>query len=228
MKVNTLATGLALALFITLPAKASLLIGGTRLVFDGARQAATLSVENKDPVTNLVQSWLSATDSTSPGKDAFIITPPLFRLASGEQAAIRVVRSGKPLPEDRESMLWLNVKGIPASTEGVEKNALQIAINSRIKLIYRPAMLEGMTPARSAEKLEWRVNGTALEVSNTTPHYMNFSSLTVNGEVLSELYFVAPFSKMTIDKRKFPAHGKVTWKILDDYGMSTKAYSQTY
>lgn len=228
MKLHTLAAGLSLACCFILPAQASLLIGGTRLVFDGSRQAATLSVENKDPVTNLVQSWLSATDKASPDKDAFIITPPLFRLESGGQAAIRVVRSGKPLPEDRESMLWLNVKGIPSSGDGPGTNSLQIAINSRIKLIYRPAALKGTTPTRNADKLQWHVSGTALEVNNPTPNYMNFSSLSVNGETLSDLYFVAPYSTMTIADRKFPAHGNVAWKILDDYGMSSKAYSQTY
>jgi len=228
MKLYQLAVSFLLSVFVVLPAQASLLIGSTRLVFDGSRQAATLSIENKDNVTNLVQSWLSPADEHSPEKDAFIITPPLFRLESGGQAAIRVVRSGKPLPDDRESMLWLNVKGIPAATDGPDKNTLQIAINSRIKMIYRPAALKGATPDRVADKLQWNISGTALVAKNATPNYMNFSSLVVNGETLSAPYFVAPYSQLTIADKKFPAHGQVTWKILDDFGMSTKGYSQAY
>ena len=50
------------------------------MLFDGTRQAATISITNKDKVTNLVQSWLSAIDGNSPEKDSFIVTPPLFRL----------------------------------------------------------------------------------------------------------------------------------------------------
>lgn len=46
------------------------------------------------------------------------------------------------MPEDRESMLWLNIKGIPATDDVSDKNIVQFAINSRIKLIYRPAALK--------------------------------------------------------------------------------------
>ncbi|MCL7680091.1 fimbria/pilus periplasmic chaperone, partial [Klebsiella pneumoniae] len=83
-------------------------------VFDGQQKAASLSVQNKDKTADLVQSLISPVDATSGAKDTMIITPPLFRLDAGEKASVRIVRSGKPLPEDRESMFWLNVKGIPA------------------------------------------------------------------------------------------------------------------
>lgn len=71
-----------------------------------------------------------------------LLLPPLFRLKAGEQGFVRILRSGKPLPEDRESMFWLNVKGIPAMDNEPDKNMVQFAINSRIKLIYRPAALK--------------------------------------------------------------------------------------
>jgi P pilus assembly chaperone PapD len=61
--------------------------------------------------------------------------PPLFRLKAGEQGFVRILRSGKPLPEERESMFWLNIKGIPAMDSAPDKNMVQFAINSRIKLI---------------------------------------------------------------------------------------------
>ena len=85
-------------------AQASVVVGGTRLVFDGAKNNAVITVENKDQSSNIVQSWLSVVDAASPAKDAFIITPPLFRLKAGEKGFVRVVRSGKKLPDDRESM----------------------------------------------------------------------------------------------------------------------------
>ena len=88
-----------------------MVVGGTRVIFDGTKKTTTVSVQNKDNVTNIVQSWISIVDDTSPAKDSFITTPPLFRLKAGEQGFVRILRSGKPLPEDRESMFWLNVKG---------------------------------------------------------------------------------------------------------------------
>ena len=90
--------------------QASVVVGGTRVIFDGTKKTTTVSVQNKDNVTNIVQSWLAIVDETSPAKDSFITTPPLFRLKAGEKGFVRILRTGKPMPEDRESMLWLNIK----------------------------------------------------------------------------------------------------------------------
>ncbi len=69
-------------------AQASVVVGGTRLVFDGTKNNAVITVENKDQNSNIVQSWLSVVDAASPAKDAFIITPPLFRLKAGEKGFV--------------------------------------------------------------------------------------------------------------------------------------------
>lgn len=41
---------------------ASIVVGGTRLVFDGNNDESSINVENKDSKANLVQSWLSVAD----------------------------------------------------------------------------------------------------------------------------------------------------------------------
>lgn len=63
-------------------------MGATRVIFDGAKESTVVGVDNKDNTTNIVQSWLSVVDTSSPVKDAFIITPPLFRLNSGEKGFV--------------------------------------------------------------------------------------------------------------------------------------------
>jgi P pilus assembly chaperone PapD len=45
------------------------------------------------------------------------------------------------LPQDKESLFWLNIKAIPSASQ--VDNTLQIAIKTRIKLIYRPATMKG-------------------------------------------------------------------------------------
>lgn len=211
---------LCMASVASLNASASIVTGGTRVIFDGSRQAASLSVENSDKVTNLVQSWISPAEGSALKKESMIITPPLFRLEAGKKASIRIVRSGMPVPEDRESLLWLNVKGIPATDDNAEgKNIMQIAINSKIKLIYRPAALKGQTPENSAQKIRWKSAGNGLQVNNPTPFYMNFSRVEINHHALSGQYFVAPFSTLNIAEGNIPAHGKVTWSLINDYGV---------
>ena len=104
--------------------------------------------------------------------------PPLD---AKEDNVLRVVRTGGNLPEDRESLYWLNIKAIPSSKHVEGVNTLQIAINTRIKLLYRPSAVKGR-PEDVADKLEWHREGNDLVVNNRTPFYMNFQTLTLNGQ----------------------------------------------
>ena len=213
----------------SLNASASIVTGGTRVIFDGSHQAASLSVENSDKVTNLVQSWVSPAEGSALKKETMIITPPLFRLEAGKKASIRIVRSGMPVPEDRESLLWLNVKGIPATDDSsAGKNTMQIAINSKNKLIYRPVALKGQSPESSANKVVWKPVAGGVQVNNPTPFYMNFSRIEINNHALSGQYFVAPFSTLNISEGKIPSHGKVTWSLINDYGVKGQDKVSSY
>lgn len=206
--------------------QASVVVGGTRVIFDGTKKTTTVSVQNKDNVTNIVQSWLAIVDETSPAKDSFITTPPLFRLKAGEKGFVRILHTGKPMPEDRESMLWLNIKGIPATDDVSDKNIVQFAINSRIKLIYRPAVLKNAIPEEFAQKLQWSNDGRAINVKNDSPLYMNFSEIFINGKAVPEAWFVAPYSTIRIPVANASPAGKkeITWSVINDYGMSGPKY----
>ena len=80
-------------------------------------------------------------------KHRFIITPPLFKLDPDKNNVLRIVNIEDTLPKDRESVYWINVKAIPAkSAENENKNVLQIAVRTRLKLFYRPKGLPGKQP----------------------------------------------------------------------------------
>ncbi len=57
----------------------------------------------------------------------FITTPPLFRLDPHSQNSVRVALSQDRLPQDKESVYWLNIKSIPANS-GHATNELLIAV----------------------------------------------------------------------------------------------------
>lgn len=63
-----------------------------------------------------------------------MVTTPLFRLASKSDNVIRIVYLGSGLPADRESLFWLDVKGVPGLNEQKSKveNRMVLAINNRI------------------------------------------------------------------------------------------------
>lgn len=77
-------------------AHASIVVGGTRLVFDGNNDESSINVENKDSKANLVQSWLSVADPRVTNKQAFIITPPLFALMPGKRTVFGLFALAPP------------------------------------------------------------------------------------------------------------------------------------
>lgn len=78
--------GLAMALLpLTLTSvSAGVIIGGTRIIFDGTKKEASIGITNPDNVPYLIQSWIDVQDEQS-GKAPFIITPPLYRLDGGQK-----------------------------------------------------------------------------------------------------------------------------------------------
>ena len=199
---------------------ASVTIGGTRLIFDGSKSETSFSIENKDKVTNLVQSWITPADAVTPRKEAIIITPPLFRLDVGDKNVLRIVRSGLPMPEDHESMYWLNIKGIPATEDEQPGNSVQIAVNSRIKLIYRPKALSGTTPEQFTQNIRWAISGETLTVNNPTTYYMNFASVKINNRAIDTVTWVSPKSTANFKINSNIKSGTISWRLYNDFGMA--------
>ncbi len=67
-------------------------------------------------------------------------------------------------------LFWLNVQEIPPKPKASEGNVLAVAVNTKVKLIYRPkALVEGR---RNAEKnLQIAHRGGEAYLKNPTPYY---------------------------------------------------------
>lgn len=191
-------------------------VGGTRLIYEGSKKEASLNVTNSDSNPYLIQSW-AETQAGGADKAPFIITPPLFRLEGNKQNLLRVIRTGGSLPEDRESLYWLNIKSIPAGMAKEGVNTLQIAVKTRIKLIYRPKALLKKTPEDFTEQLTWSKGSGRLTVQNPTPYVMNFQSITVGGQTVKDATYVLPGSSASFTLPA-GAGGPVSWKLITDYG----------
>ncbi|WP_394521340.1 fimbrial biogenesis chaperone [Pantoea sp. SGAir0184] len=163
-------------------------VGGTRLIYDAAKKESSIQVQNNETSPYLIQSWV---ETTTEQKDkTFVVTPPLFRLDGKQSNTLRVIHNGQALPQDRESLYWLNIKAIPSGTPDKGKNTLQLAVKTRLKLIYRPAPLKESSATQQAGKLTWQRNGNQVRVSNPTPYYMNFYSVSVDGKTVEHPGFV--------------------------------------
>ncbi|CAM3988482.1 fimbrial biogenesis chaperone [Serratia silvae] len=200
--------------------QAGVVIGGTRLIYDGGKKEASLGVNNPDKVPYLVQSWVDSPKGVN-AKAPFIITPPLFRLDGEQNNILRVVRAGGNLPTDRESLYWLHIKAIPSAEKTA--NTLQIAVKTSIKLIYRPSGLPG-SMNEAAQALSWQRSGNALQVSNSSPYYITFFKVKINGSQVKSATMVAPYSSERFALPAGSASGALSWEIINDYGGVSKPF----
>lgn len=201
-------------------ANAGVIIGGTRVIFDDTKKEASITITNADKTPYLIQSWIDMPGNTA-NKAPFIVTPPLYRLDGGQKNIERILMAGT-LPQDRESLFWLNIKAIPAATK--QNNTLQIAVKTRIKLIYRPVSLKKSTPDEQATKLTWRRVGNHLQVTNPTPYVINFNEITVGGKKLAEVSYVLPGATATFELIPGVSGSAITFKVINDFGSPAAAH----
>lgn len=212
-----------LLLCVTFTSQAGIIIGSTRIIYDGNKKETSLSILNPDNAPYLIQSWLEneKTSTLQSSSLPFIITPPLFRLNEDSSSALRIVKTDN-LPDDRESVYWLNIKSIPTSDPNA-KNELHISVNSRIKLFYRPDSLSRQAAAEAYAHLAFYRRGDALYVKNPTPFYISLSELQVNGVALSQPGIVAPLSEQhwALPPQAVSTALTVKWTAINDYGGKT-------
>ena len=107
-----------------------------------------------------------------------IVTPPLYLSEPNSENALRVIKVLDNFHNDREKLYYLNVKSIPSSKGEIEadKNTLQFAILSRIKIFVRPPGLERIDELEN--KLAFKIINNDAIISNPTPYYMIYAELS--------------------------------------------------
>lgn len=210
-------------LLITSAAHAGITIGGTRVVYPENKKESSIGIANPDNLDYLVQSWVETEDNARE-KAPFLITPPLFRLDAKQDNVLRIIRTGGNLPADRESLFWLNIKSIPSSARNENTNTLQIAIKTRIKLLYRPASITGK-PEDATTQLTWHTQGNQLIVENPTPFYMNFQEIKLDGKKVDKATYAKPKAETHFSVPGNITARSVSWKIINDYGGISQSYN---
>ncbi|MGQ9450187.1 MULTISPECIES: fimbrial biogenesis chaperone [Leclercia] len=219
-------TALILAL-TTCSAYAGTQIGATRVIYSEGKKETSVSITNKDASPYLIKSWIENYDISG---THFMVTPPLFRMDGQQKNVIRIFKANNPLPTDRESLFFLNITSIPASNGDDDRNTLQIAVRTKIKLIYRPKALMDNIPESFSEKLIWTVNGNSITGKNTSPYYINLAQITLNGKVIpmAEKNYLPPMSSTTYE---LPANnsksGVLEWSVINDHGGKGKIHKAT-
>jgi chaperone protein EcpD len=224
------------ALIVTLcglsSAQAGVTINGTRVVYPAEQREVSLSMVNNGNESRLIQAWVDSGDASErpeSTKAPFVITPPMARVDPGKGQTLRITYTGAQLPQDRETVFWLNILEIPPKPKdstGSEPNYMQMAVRSRLKLFYRPKGLPG-TPDAAADQLSWRVmqegKGYVAECTNNTPFNVSFSDLTFKGSqpmrAVSKGGMCPAKGKATAPIAGSPdVSNELTITVINDYG----------
>lgn len=200
-------------------AEAGVALGATRVIYPAGQKQVPLAVTNNDDSsTYLIQSWVENADGVKDGR--FVVTPPLFAMQGKKENTLRILdATNNQLPQDRESLFWMNVKAIPSMDKSkLGDNTLQLAIISRIKFYYRPAKL-ALSSDQAPEKLTFRRGAGTLTLVNPTPYYLTVTELNAGTRVL-ENALVPPMGETQV---KLPADAgrDITYKTINDYGALT-------
>ena len=129
---------------------------------------------NNTQLPYLAQGWIEDEQGnkiTSP----LIVLPPVQRLEPGKKSQVKVqaLPAVKSLPQDRETVYYFNLREIPPRSD--KANSLQIALQTRIKLFYRPASIVPSQQERSdpwQKQLILTREADDFQVNNPTPYYI--------------------------------------------------------
>ena len=184
--MNSIAARCLLLFFLMLScsSRAGIQLDSTRVIYPADKREVTLALTNHADTPRLIQAWVDAGDTdVSPHKNTvpFIVTPPIFRLDPEKGQTLRIVFTGGDVPQDRESVFWLNVQEVqPKRTDKQTDNKMKVTIRTRLKLFYRPAGLAD-SPKDAVTKLRWRLvpqeKGYALACENPTPWNVSFNHI---------------------------------------------------
>lgn len=199
-------------------------INATRVIFNEGNTSAPVVIRNSSADdAYLIQSYMT-NDRQQNNSVPFEVLPPMFRLQPDSRSEVRIVEKANGLPKDRESVFYLHVRAIPASSASTESKAnsgvIKIALESAIKVFYRPKGLPSSAQqAQSGLIFESAAGG--LKVKNPSPYYISLSKLSVGNKAIplsleknnamlapfSELFYATPVNK-----------GNVSWSTINDLG----------
>ena len=178
MTFNVQFTPLAIALVafcLIRNADAAIGLDRTRVIFDGSKDAVSMSITNNNTqLPYLAQGWIEDEQGNKISTPLTVL-PPVQRLEPGKNSQVKVqaLPAAKSLAQDRETVYYFNLREIPPRSD--KANTLQIALQTRIKLFYRPASI---VPSQQERANPWQQKLTLTQVAdryqvhNPTPYYV--------------------------------------------------------
>lgn len=218
--LRTFALSGVLVLTLSHQAMAAFVLNGTRFIYEGSKKSISMEVSNQSDSTFGGQVWIDNVSQSSDGV-YMVPSPPFFKVEAGRKQIVRLMNVNPALPADRESMFRINVQEIPPKPADTEGSSLAIAMNTQVKLIYRPeSLVKGRQGAEA--HLQAIYKGKQLWLKNPTPYWFAVTGLKINGKQVDiprvkqdGLAALAPFSEADTGLSQ---SGKITVQAINDWG----------
>lgn len=213
-----------IVLSLPLLAQAAIVPDRTRVIYGEGEPSVSVTISNKNPkLPFVVQSWIEDEKGVKVSAP-FMVLPPLLRVEPNDSNVLRIVKlPGDNLAKDRESVFYLNIREIPPKSEAA--NAMQIALQSRLKLFYRP---KGVQPKRGEDVglsllLQFDATAKKVVIDNPTPFHVTVVGLLAGAEktkVPVETVMISPMGKVDVPLKDV-GFGKLYVSHMNDFGGQT-------
>ena len=223
---NTL---LIASIFATTLSHSGVVANGTRIIFEGGQLEKTIQLNNKDQHPNLVQMWADQgeVDSTPETANApFMANPQIFKMnpQQGQIVRLKLLTDPATLPQDQESLFYLNINEIPAmKAQDLSANRLVVSFTNRLKILYRPKGIQGQS-ADVPQKISYKVEDGQVRLSNPTSYYAHIAEIkmTQNGHVIKQdkSLLIAPNQHFnwSVNTKNSSTNTEVSAVFINDYG----------
>jgi P pilus assembly chaperone PapD len=202
------------------PALAAVNLDRTRIIYNASDKSVSVMLENQSKeLPYLAQVWLENAQGekiTSP----LVALPPMQRIDAGQKSQIRILQLPETagLPKDRESLFYFNVREVPPKSDMA--NVMQVAIQSRVKLFFRPAELRKLLKANWQEQLQVSRLSDGLTLTNPTPFYITIGYLGKDNKGNASGFdsvMLAPFATESLTGSQYVSD-RYSVGYMDDYG----------
>lgn len=183
MPFLTISAVMLAGMFVTQQANAAIALDRTRVIFDGESQSVSLGVSNQNKeLPYLAQAWVED-ENGHKIESPLTALPPLQRVEPGakSQVKIQATQGINLLAQDKESLFYFNLREIPPKAS--KPNTLQIALQTRVKLFYRPKAIaldrEGQANPYQ-NKMTLTRKGDKYIASNPTPYFITLAAASTS------------------------------------------------
>ena len=213
-------------------------ISSNRVIYNESDRERSLVLANINDYPIVAQTWVdNGAGYPDQSKAPFIVLPAVFKMNPKGIQAVRIIHNGNTMPQDRESVFWINLYEIPGKTQqqlnfSEESLArLDLAMNTQLKVFYRPKSLKSMDIEQISKKIQFsikEVNGNKFLVcNNPTPYHLSFINIFLKQkdndfEIGNQVdLMVAPYEeKYYVIDQDFALNNSysVAFSLIDDQG----------